>query len=302
MTHLETRHGNTEEMEKKQWRELRIHHPGKLRSPEWRSFMARFMAGAALVGATQDEAFTTLMDAVPIFIRNWIQQKRITRKYQHPRLFLRVGPGLDPQLIKQCVQNWCGILPKVAMEAEPGVFDVEMPSQKAVERLAECRGQVINLDGRRLEVFMPPIRFELGEVLQQVAERLECQEEGGMVWKENSGASSGPFIRKVEGASDTEEGDEASPPQRKEKRPVSRKAEEASGSDASSVVLYPFKPATRPFRNWPKPTPKVGFMISGKGGKGKGKGNRPSSPRPGKGQGQTSNQRMVEVVEEEPQA
>jgi hypothetical protein len=45
MIHLEAQYGNTEEMEKKRWKDMRIQHRGKLRSPEWRSFMAQFMAG-----------------------------------------------------------------------------------------------------------------------------------------------------------------------------------------------------------------------------------------------------------------
>ncbi len=177
---------------------------GKVRETNWRSFMAKFSTIAKMVGATDIEAYNTLFGAVPTFIKNWIDQYRVSRKYKAPHAHIMVGEGMGTYEISTSVQGW--ISDKVAnvIDLGQGKFDIELRHQEAIEKLVAKRGLVINEDGRKLEVFIPPMGISMTEILEMVAEKLEVQDE-----KDAEEARRPPRqnLRRVGAAQGSEEGE-----------------------------------------------------------------------------------------------
>ena len=85
LNRLTVRFGNATELERKQWREMQLKYKGKVEVADWRSFMAMFMEGQRRVRATNEEALTVLMNAVPGWIQGWITKFKVRRSYREKK-------------------------------------------------------------------------------------------------------------------------------------------------------------------------------------------------------------------------
>jgi hypothetical protein len=156
---------------------MKLEYTGKVREMHWRSFMARFTTIAKLVGVSDIEAYHTLLDAVPNFIKLWIEQDRVSRKYKRPHAHIFVGSGVTEKEVNTLITRWFGESPRNVTSLDNGKFDIEFRHQETVEKLLAKRGSQVNEDGRKLEVLIPPFEVSLVEILEMVAEKLEVQDE-----------------------------------------------------------------------------------------------------------------------------
>ena len=119
---------------------------------------------------------TTLNNAVLQFVKKWITELIVRKKYRNPHLHVVVGEELSTEEIKYYVPQWANVgEPQRVIALGEGVFDVYFHSQEEMETFAAERGEPIHDDGRPLVIRMPAVDITLREVLEYGAEKLECQ-------------------------------------------------------------------------------------------------------------------------------
>ncbi len=123
LNRLKVRFGNPAEMERKQWRELRMYYKGKLSIEDWCSFMAQFSYFKRKANASDDEAMTVLFNAVPDFVQRWLKQQKITKAYRGKHVHVTLADDMPPRVVCDILPKWTnGVRLKNAEPLGNGVF------------------------------------------------------------------------------------------------------------------------------------------------------------------------------------
>ena len=172
---LQVRYGNTSELERKQWYELRLETKGQVKVADWRSFMSVFTEYQLRVQATQDEAISVLQSAVPGFIQGWIKQFKVKKQYAEKKVHLHLGEGVPESEVMENLWSWIHVKPRHIWEIAPGVFEVSVGNTSQMEALLRLDGALVGADGRRAIAELPPQNLDLSELTDFVSEKFESQ-------------------------------------------------------------------------------------------------------------------------------
>jgi hypothetical protein len=172
---LSVRFGNTQELERKQWRELRLEFKGQLKVSDWLSYMSVFTEHQTRVRASNDEALMVVENAVPAFVQTWVKQFKLRKVYKEKRVHLRLTPGPTTAQVQEAIYQWVNMSPKFVQEISPGVFEVKVMTTDQVEMLLTLNGKTVNARGEKAQVDVPPHEWNMSELVENIAERLECQ-------------------------------------------------------------------------------------------------------------------------------
>jgi hypothetical protein len=201
LNRLTVRYGNAGELERKQWREMHLQYKGKLDVADWRSFMACFLECQTKVKASNEEALTVLNGAVPTFIQGWINKFKVKQSYREKKVRITLSGEVAISQVHEAVVGWTGQQPKSIKVVQPGEFELSFPTSLGLEAILALNGKQIHRDGTRLKVEVPPLQLNLMDIMEHVAEILECQPESGSGLRDKQNKSS---VYNIEVASDSE--------------------------------------------------------------------------------------------------